>query len=448
MSILDSIHELWSIVGEVWDCGDIAGNSGVLRDHARHWRTMQADLNSLIVDLDANVTHNLVGGRDGNWNDRAGENFQKVWTQTKQQTQSLAREFGQVADDLDAFASQVDSFNDNFHQCLIVIAASLAVMAATTWIPFVDIGTDGLALAADAEEVDQAWNLINTLKSVLLFLRSNLIKNFVFNLAKNFLINFTINWGSRLVERGIMLGDPTEGWSPYDRNQLLILTGLSTLPSMIIPVTPLGKWAALPTTRATSFATLPWGQFLKSSALRFGQTMILANAYNLSNHIFVKGQGFDFDIGSTLGFGSVSTGAPTLLIIAGNAVWFMASGGTKGLPQGLTMPTLVAVNTVADVGIPGLSAQVREARGLVYVTVGGHLPAPVIQVMQSETGMVGTLPTHIVKPGETLWDIAVQQYGQNAGLEYAAIAKRNHITNPALIRPGQVLVLPPVPAAA
>lgn len=448
MSIIDSIHDLWSIVGEVWDCGDIAGNSGVLRAHARQWRSMQAEARSLIADLDANVTQNLVGGRDGNWNDRAGESFQKVWAQTRQQAQTLAEEFGQVADELEQFATQVDSFNDNFHQCLIVIAASLAVMAATTWIPFVDIGTDGLAIAADAEEVDQAWNLINTLRSVLLFLRSTLVKNFVFNLAKNFLINFTINWGSRLVERGIMLGDPTEGWSPYDRGQLLLLTGLSTLPSMIIPITPLGKWAALPATRATSFATLPWGQFLKASVLRFGQTMILANAYNLSNHIFVKGQGFDFDIGSTLGFGSASTGIPTLLIIGGNAVAFMATGGTRGLPQGLTMPSLVIVNTVADVGIPGLSAKVREARGLVYVTAGGNLPAPVIQVLQSETGMVATLPTHIVRPGETLWDIAVQQYGQNAGLEYSAIAKRNHITDPAQIHPGQVLVLPPVPAAA
>src|SRR5215471_971315 len=100
MSIIDSIHDLWGIVGEVWDCGDIAGISNVLRAHARHWRSMQAEVSGLIADLDANVTQNLVGGRDGNWNDRAGENFQTVWTQTRQQTQSLAREFGQVADDL------------------------------------------------------------------------------------------------------------------------------------------------------------------------------------------------------------------------------------------------------------------------------------------------------------------------------------------------------------
>lgn len=443
MSLLDDLHDLWHIVGEVWNCFDIAGNAGVLREHARHWRAMQSELHALSGDLHGSVTQHLTGGRDGNWNDQAGDNFQAMWGKTKQQVDDLATEFGQVADNLEQFASQVDDFNDNFHTCLIVIAASVAVMAATTWIPVVDVVTDGAAIAADAVEVEEAWSLINALRSILLFLRSNLVKNFVFKLASNFLINFSINWGSRVVERWIMLGDPTEGWSQYDRNQLLVMTGLSTIPSMVIPMTSLGRWAALPKT-PSALGALPWGQFAKASVLRFGQTMIIANAYNLANHAFIKGEGTNFNWLQTLGFGSASTGIPTLVIIGGNAVWFIVSRGTSGLPQGLTMPTLVGVNTVADVGIPGVSSKVRDARGLVYVTAGGQLPDVVVQSMMSDTGLIATLPSHIVKPGDTLWDIAVQQYGKDAGTKYWDIVKRNHIKNPDLINPGDVIVLPPV----
>ncbi len=446
MSILDAIHELWTIVGEVWDAGDIAGNAAVLRAHASHWRQMQAELTSLSNDLNGSVTQNLTGGRDGNWNDQAGQNFQTVWSKTRKQIDDLAGEFGGVASELEQFAGQVDDFNNNLHQCLIVIGASLVVMAATTWIPGVDLITDGASLAADAEEVDQAWSLINMLKNILTFLRSNLVKNFVFNLGKNFAINYAVNWGSRIIERGIMLGDPTEGWSQYDQNQLLLLTGLSTVPSMVIPMTALGRWAALPDAAVGPGQALPWGQFLKASILRVGQTEILANAYNLVNHVAIQGKGYTFQsLLQAIGVGSVSTGVPTALIIGGNAVWFVVSGGTSGLPQGLTMPTLVGVNTVADVMIPGISPLVRQARGLVYVTAGGHLPSALINVMQRTTGIIGQLPTYVVKAGDTLMSIAQRQYGSAA--DYVYILKANHLASPtAMLHVGERLVMPAVPA--
>jgi LysM repeat protein/uncharacterized protein YukE len=445
MSILDDIHNLWSIVGEVWDCGDIAGNAGVLRAHATHWRQMQTELQSLSSDLHGSVTQHLTGGRDGNWNDAAGQGFQTVWGRTVKQIDDLAGEFGQVATQLDQFADQVNNFNDNFHTCLIVIGASLVVMAATTWIPGVDLITDGASVAADAEEVDQAWNLINMLKGILTFVRTNLLtRNFVFNLAKNFLINFAVNWGSRIIERGIMLGDPTEGWSQYDRNQLLLLTTLSTLPSAIIPITSLGQWAKLPQLAVGPGESLPWMAFARSSLLRVGQTEILANAYNLLNHMIIQGQGFDFNILRTVGVGSASTGVPTLVIIGGNALWFIYSGGTSGLPQGLTMPTLVGVNTVADVMIPGISPLVRNARGLVYVTAGGHLPPALINVVQKTTGMIGQLPTYVVRAGDTLTAIAQRQYGSAA--DYVYILKANHLSSLSDLHAGEKLVLPAVPS--
>ncbi|HLH70268.1 MAG TPA: LysM peptidoglycan-binding domain-containing protein [Candidatus Dormibacteraeota bacterium] len=439
-----SLDELLNLVEGLWNCYDIAGNASVLRHHADQWRRMEAELRALADDLQASVAGRLAGGRDGNWNDQAGENFQQVWGQTRKQMEDLAPKFGQVADQLDAFASQVDNFNDNFHTCLITLAACTAVMVATSWIPGVDLVTDGGGAIVDAAEVDEAWNLINTLKTVLTFLRSNLVKDLVFDLAKNFAINFAITWGSRLVERGIMLGDPTEGWSPYDRTQILLLSGLSTLPGMIIPRTPLGQWAALPEVPVTSLADLPWGQFLKASLLRIGQTEILANTYNLFNKAVIQGKGLNFNLLQLVGVGSASTGAPTLLIIAGNAVWFLLTRGTSGLPQGLTMPTLVSVNTVLDVGLGPASTLVRNARGLVYTTAGGQLPATTSTLPDDLQSMIGAPPIYVVKPGDTLRDIAVREYGaQYADIGVRQIVAYNHLTGTGL-HIGERLVLPAI----
>src|SRR5579884_1049234 len=147
-----SLADLMNLMEGLWDCFDIAGNAAVLRRHADEWRRMEAELRALAGDLQASVSQHLAGGRDGNWNDQAGENFQQVWSQTKNGIDDLAPKFGQVADQLDAFASQVDNFNDNFHTCLITLAACTTVMIATSWIPGVDLITDGGGAIVDAAE--------------------------------------------------------------------------------------------------------------------------------------------------------------------------------------------------------------------------------------------------------------------------------------------------------
>ena len=54
------------------------------------------------------------------------------------------------------------------------------------------------------------------------------------------------------------------------------------------------------------------------------------------------------------------------------------------------------------------------------------------------------MTTHTVVRGDTLWDLAQRFYGDPR--LFPVIAAANHIANPNLIFPGQVLVIPPRPA--
>jgi lipoprotein NlpD len=77
-------------------------------------------------------------------------------------------------------------------------------------------------------------------------------------------------------------------------------------------------------------------------------------------------------------------------------------------------------------------------------------PLPMVQAPVEPLPVEKPLPTHVVKPKETLVGIALQY-----GLDYRELAAWNNITNPNALRVGQVLVVaapasarPPPPAAA
>jgi hypothetical protein len=94
---------------------------------------------------------------------------------------------------------------------------------------------------------------------------------------------------------------------------------------------------------------------------------------------------------------------------------------------------------------PFFGAQVREAKHLEFPSAApalGGLPA--IQPLAPPAPPApGHLARHVVRPGETLWAIAAQQYGYPT--VYPDIAGANRIGDPDLIFPGQELVLPAVP---
>lgn len=65
------------------------------------------------------------------------------------------------------------------------------------------------------------------------------------------------------------------------------------------------------------------------------------------------------------------------------------------------------------------------------------------RVTNDEAPPGGSTTTHTVVPGDTLWDLAQRFYGDP--WLFALIAAANHIPNPNLIFPGHVLVIPPRP---
>ena len=84
-------------------------------------------------------------------------------------------------------------------------------------------------------------------------------------------------------------------------------------------------------------------------------------------------------------------------------------------------------------------------------------PAPDTQQRQPERPSIAPLPeqipdpptprvgkkTHVVRPGETLWEISRTYFRSPAYVEQ--IADTNHLDAPNLLRPGMVLVLPEIP---
>ncbi|KKR00100.1 MAG: Metalloendopeptidase-like protein membrane protein [Microgenomates group bacterium GW2011_GWB1_40_9] len=81
-----------------------------------------------------------------------------------------------------------------------------------------------------------------------------------------------------------------------------------------------------------------------------------------------------------------------------------------------------------------------------YITVGQKLVIPDVKAKIVESGQIESAaisaPIHAqitVKQGDTLWNIAMNEYG--SGYEWTEIARLNSIANPDLIYPGTVLRL-------
>lgn len=113
------------------------------------------------------------------------------------------------------------------------------------------------------------------------------------------------------------------------------------------------------------------------------------------------------------------------------------------------MEQVSAVDNQLNIASPGPDALAKAESDSETVTVGGGSEPTTTDAEVTLDGpdVDGAAPTdaqtYTVQSGDSLWKIAEQFYGK--GAEYMKIfeANRDQLDNPDLIRPGQVLNIPP-----
>ncbi len=514
---MDIIGEVQAVLHYASNIGYLGGDCDALEGASQGWYGHQSALTALADELDRAVRSNLTGGRGGNWNDPAGDAFQKFWQQTRQDVTDLASKYGQMGKALHDVSAEVKNFNDATTSVIVELLVWVAITVGMSWIPFADVGEEAVAGVRVAWLVERFWSL---LRVFILFLNG---------VRKAFAMNLLIFYVSRLAERAILnpVNDPTKGWSKYDAQQMLwgslIASGISSafaLPGTIARVGALSRLSAglrtgaidegstvaadsatakllqqggfklsrlqvvggavrvptrgevldllsknwvmssgmaarigamkvpsvldgriwfsrLPLIRKVPFSTR-WAQLFDASVQRPLLSLSTANAFNLFNRAVI--QGFGKPYGTVILTGTLSTALPAGIVTIGG---FAAGLAGKTLPTMATMPVVLGTNGVLEVLFP----QVREARGLHFdshiTEVTGMDPAGFLLTPRGPVP-VGTLPIHGVVSGDNLWNIARREYGN--GADWQVIAKANHLHG-TLIRPGQLLWLPPLPAA-
>lgn len=116
-------------------------------------------------------------------------------------------------------------------------------------------------------------------------------------------------------------------------------------------------------------------------------------------------------------------------VTMGETLWSISE---KYYKTGYNWVDLVTANNLADADV------IEEGQQLVIPTVTPIMPQG--QVAGGASAMQPAAKTYMVVRGDTLWKIAVAQYGD--GYKWSQVAEANKLDNPDLIHAGNVLTLP------
>ena len=140
---------------------------------------------------------------------------------------------------------------------------------------------------------------------------------------------------------------------------------------------------------------------------------------------------------------------PVRLVMAGNMQQILkANGNTSCLFLIEDMQYEIKAGEEADIYY---SIKLRQYRNFEPNTVTITKPKPTPQAPAPKPTVTTTPPhrpvenavklrTYVVQSGDSLWEIARRFYGD--GSKYMIIANKNGISNPSLIHPGKILVIP------
>lgn len=150
-----------------------------------------------------------------------------------------------------------------------------------------------------------------------------------------------------------------------------------------------------------------------------------------------------------------ATGSGTHTVAAGETLWSIAekyyNDGFKWteIQKANNLPTEGGVEVGSTLIIPTVTPETTAPSPALAQTTavpasaeatGTTGPTGGIQIGQGETLSAASDKQYIVKPGDTLWSIAVATYSN--GYRWVDIAKANSLNNPDVIHAGNTFVLP------
>ncbi|HZV51772.1 MAG TPA: LysM peptidoglycan-binding domain-containing protein [Candidatus Dormibacteraeota bacterium] len=208
-SITGLIDEMRRILGWLNDLAHFAGDASALYQASQQWQAVADEIRALENDLTRTVFRDLSSGPNGNWNDPAGQAFQQYWNGLAIDIQDLTPQFDQMARALHDAGDEVQNFYNTLESIAVEMGIWISVTAAAALIPGADIAEGIAAVVRGSALLEEFWTAV---QAFILFLNA---------MRAAFPLNLLVLYGSRLLERGLLLGDPTKGWSQFDSSQLL-----------------------------------------------------------------------------------------------------------------------------------------------------------------------------------------------------------------------------------
>lgn len=123
--------------------------------------------------------------------------------------------------------------------------------------------------------------------------------------------------------------------------------------------------------------------------------------------------------------------AKTHTVIKGENLWKIAEAE---IGSGYNWVDIAKTNNIKNPNLISVG-QKLTIPSVEPITIGGSIVSKSTLATGSITGA-----TYEVVKGDNLWNIAVRAYGD--GYKWSEIARENHLVNPGLIHPGNILALP------
>jgi uncharacterized protein YukE len=202
------VNEMQRILGWINDLAHFAGDAAALYQASQQWQSVADEIRAIESDLTRAVFRNLSSGPNGNWNDPAGQAFQQYWNGLAIDIQDLTPQFDQMAKALHDAGDEVQNFYNTLEAIAVEMGVWITVTAATALIPGADIAEGIAAAVRGSALLEEFWTAV---QAFIVFLNA---------MRAAFPLNLLIIYGSRLAERGLLLGDPTKGWSQFDSAQV------------------------------------------------------------------------------------------------------------------------------------------------------------------------------------------------------------------------------------